>query len=143
MELLPGKLNNNKDINQIPVKSLAHLGDAAYELYARRKTIFLEHKLEKVHKLTTSLVNAQFHADLLEYLMPHLTEKEIDIVKRGRNQALSSSKRKEQVIHRISTSFEALIGYLYLTDEKRLLELFKLTDTFIEKSLDSNNQPET
>ena len=132
MELLPGKLlNNNRNVENIPLKSIAHLGDAVYELFIRERTVFLAHKVDDLHKLTTSLVNASFHAELLDYLKPELTDRELNLVKRARNLSLTSAKRKEQKIHRISTSFEALIGYLYLTDHKRLEEIFGLVDTYI------------
>jgi ribonuclease-3 family protein len=134
MELLPGSWKKNDvDVQTIPLKSVAHLGDAVYELYVRRKTIFLAYKINDLHKLTTSLVNATFHAELLETIKAHLTEEELNLVKRARNLSLTASKRRDHVTHRISTSFEALIGYLYLTDEKRLEEIFHLIDMYIEE----------
>ncbi|MGD9581878.1 MAG: ribonuclease III domain-containing protein, partial [Vampirovibrionia bacterium] len=89
-------------------------------------------KLDKLHTLTTSYVNSLFQVELLEHLRPSLTEKELEIIRRARNQSLTSSKRKEQTAHRTSTSFEALMGYLYLTDQDRLNELFNIIDLYIE-----------
>lgn len=133
MVLLPGNWMN-KDIRpeDMSLKAIAHLGDAVYELYIRRKTIFYTQKLDKLHTITTSYVNSLFQVELLEHLRPVLTEAELDILRRARNQSLTSAKRKEQATHRNSTSFEALIGYLYLTDQNRLEELLTVIDSFIE-----------
>lgn len=136
MEQLPGQWKNEHiEVETISLKSIAHLGDAVYELYIRRKAIFLAPKIDQLHKLTTSLVNSYFHAELLNYLKPYFTEAEGVILKRARNLSVTSSKRKDQTVHRLSTSFEALIGYLYLTDNNRLEEIFGLIDKYIEKKL--------
>ena len=139
MVQLPGKLNSNDiNINTLPLKSIAHLGDAVYELYIRKKTIFLTPKIDKLHRLTTSLVNASFHADVVNYLTPYLSEDELSLLKRARNLSLTSSKRRDQSIHRLSTSLEALIGYLYLSDYKRLEELFAIIDEYIDRTINTN-----
>lgn len=134
MELLPGNWkNNNIDINSIPLNIVAHLGDAVYELYIRRKLIFSTKSISVLHETTTNLVNSQFHANLLDYLKPYLTEDELNIIRRARNTNITVSKKKDQAIHRLSTSLEALIGYLYITDLQRLDELFSLTDNYLDK----------
>jgi ribonuclease-3 family protein len=136
MEPLPGSLKNNiSEVDSLSLKSLAHLGDAVYEVYIRQKLVFYTTKIDKLHDLTTSMVRAQFHVELLEHLKPVLTEKEEEIVRRGRNLSLTSSKRRDQSIHRLSTAFEALIGYLYLTDQKRLKEIFSHIDNYIAEKL--------
>jgi ribonuclease-3 family protein len=59
--------------------------------------------------------------------MPGLTEKELDIIRRARNVKVSQARRADQAIYRLSTAFEALLGYLYLTDIERLKEVLALT----------------
>ena len=136
MELLPGNwMNNDIKIETLSLRSIAHLGDAVYELYIRRKLIFIANDTENMHNLTTSLVNSLFHVELLTFLSPNLTENELDIVRRGRNITLSKSKRKDQTVHRISTSLETLIGYLYLTNIARLEEIFILISSYIDEKL--------
>ncbi len=110
-------------------QALAYIGDAVFELYVR------EHHLnsgtaqvQSLHNKTTQLTNAQGQYAALKTIEPQLTDTEITIVKRGRN---ASSGRKpgqaSQHIYRLSTGFEALIGYLYLNGEKdRLDALMKL-----------------
>lgn len=68
----PAGVSVNK-ISEIPIRSYAHIGDAVYELYAREKTIYLTSKPEKLHKITISIVNAKFQANLLEKIENILT----------------------------------------------------------------------
>lgn len=113
------------------LKGYAHLGDAVYEVFVREKIIFLTSKLAKMHKINTSLVCAAFQCELLDVLQNHLTENEIDIVRRGRNIQISSARKISQKLHRLATGFEALIGYLYLNDKERLSFVFKIIDDYI------------
>jgi len=57
-----------------------------------------------------------------------LTEEELGIYKRGRNaKSFTSAKNASITEYRTATGLEALIGYLYLTDQfPRILELVKL-----------------
>lgn len=119
-----------KDIN---IRNLAHLGDSVYELFIREYTIFQTQNIKKLHKLTVSFVNAEFQANLLEKLETILTEKEMDIVRRGRNLAVTTAKRINHKTHRIATAFEALLGFLYLNDKKRLTEILEFLKQEIEK----------
>ncbi len=107
----------------INIRNLAHLGDSVYELFVREYTITQTQNIKKLHKLTVSFVNAEFQANLLDKIEPELNEKESDIVRRGRNLAVTTSKRINHKTHRIATAFEALLGYLYLYDKERLEEI--------------------
>lgn len=121
------------------LKGYAHLGDAVYEVFVREKIIFLTSKLAKMHKINTSLVCAAFQCELLDVLQNHLTENEIDIVRRGRNIQISSARKISQKLHRLATGFEALIGYLYLNDKERLSFVFKIIDDYINTKDFSEN----
>lgn len=108
----------------LPIRSYAHIGDAVYEVFIREKTVFMAHKAEDIHKLTIKYVNAQFQADLLEKIYDNLTDEEKEIVRRARNLSVTTARRTNQTIHRQSTAFEALIGYLYLNNKDRLMSLY-------------------
>ena len=58
----------------------------------------------------------------------YLTEEEKDIVKRGRNYKRNTHPKNTDIItYKLSTGFEALIGYLYLNNQKdRLNELMMI-----------------
>lgn len=120
-------------VRDLPLKNLAHLGDAVFELYEREKETISAADVERMHKQVVSRVNSKEQARLLHLLKPMLSESEQDIVRRARNLKPSSFRRNvEQAVLRQATAFEALIGYLYLTDEKRLQELLTKTDEAAE-----------
>ncbi|WP_281883982.1 Mini-ribonuclease 3 [Paenibacillus sp. YYML68] len=94
---------------------LAYIGDAVYEVFVRKYVISLpNHKPNHLHKLSTQYVSAKAQARSLTRLLPHLTEEEADIVKRGRNAKSGTTAKNADVLeYRHSTAFECLIGYLY------------------------------
>lgn len=114
------------DINTINIVTLAYLGDAIYEIYIREKLI--ENgiaKVEELQKNAVKYVSAKGQAQILTNLLENniLTNEEIDIVKRGRNYKRSSHPKHTDIItYKLSTGFEALIGYLYLSKQKDRLE---------------------
>ena len=109
--------------------TLAYIGDSIYDLII--KSIMVSHgnkQVNKLHKDTSSLVQASTQSLMMRTMQEHLTEEEHAIYKRGRN-AKSVSPAKNQTItdYRRATGFEALLGYLYLKkDWKRLLDLVKI-----------------
>lgn len=107
---------------------LAYIGDAVYELVIRTRVIADGNvQVNKLHKHTTSFVSAGAQAQLFFAIRDSLTEEEFAVYRRGRN-AKSGSTAKNATIreYRIATGFEALIGWLYLTDqEERLFALIK------------------
>lgn len=118
-------------MEKLNLRSYAHLGDCVYELFIREKTIFMTSNVRELHKKTIFYVNAQFQADLLEYLKQYLTEEEEDLIRRARNTKVAVGRRNNQQIHHLATAFEVLIGYLYLENQNRLEEIFSL----IEKNM--------
>lgn len=105
---------------------LAYIGDAVYELLIRTRVI--NHgsmQVNKMHKKSASLVKAETQANLIKVLMEFLTEEELAVYKRGRNaKAVTTAKHATMIDYRMATGFEALIGYLYLTERyERMLQL--------------------
>lgn len=116
------------DINMINGIALAFEGDAVYAMYIRRHLIFQGMtKPNKLHKEATKYVSARAQADLISLMLTRdiLTEKEREIYKRGRNtNSHTKAKNADVVTYRMSTGFEAIMGYLHMTDDiKRLEEL--------------------
>jgi ribonuclease III family protein len=68
-------------------------------------------------------VKAETQSRYLELWEAQLTAVETDIIRRARNTASGKPKRLSLDIYRRATGFEALIGYLYLTNQVRLQEL--------------------
>jgi ribonuclease-3 family protein len=64
-----------------------------------------------------------------------LTEEEMAVVMRGRNaKSATVPKNTDVQTYRYSTAFEALMGYLYLLEQKeRLEELIVLSFSYVEE----------
>ena len=121
------------DIKMINVITLAYLGDAIYEVYIREKMIKeAPLKVEQLQKKAINYVSAKAQAKILSNLIDTnaLTEEELDIVKRGRNYKRSTHPKNTDIItYKLSTGFETLIGYLYLSGKKtRLREILELIE---------------
>lgn len=115
----------------ISVITLAYMGDAVYEVYIREDLIKKGiAKVEDLQKEAIKYVSAKSQARILKYLLDigYLSNEEIDVVKRGRNYKRGSHPKNTDIItYKNSTGFEALIGYLYLSDKiDRVTEIVNL-----------------
>lgn len=104
---------------------LAYIGDAVFELIVRTHIVAEgNRKVKDIHHDTVELVKAESQARVIRQLFDELGEEEQDIVKRGRNAKSTPPKHADLGDYKMSTGFEALLGYLYLKgDEERLLYL--------------------
>lgn len=126
------------DVKQMKSLALAYIGDAVYELHVRKHA--LKSGTVKPHllnKMVVQFVSAKGQAAVLLHWLDtgFLTEEEERIVSRGRNAKSGSIPKNTSVqTYRYSTAFEALIGYLYLDENKdRLFELMEAAVTFTEE----------
>ncbi|HEY9819403.1 MAG TPA: ribonuclease III domain-containing protein [Candidatus Sericytochromatia bacterium] len=110
-------------IQQVSPASLAYLGDAVYELYIRSCYLLPPRRISDYHNQVVAQVRAEAQANHLRSLQPHLTAPELEILRRGRNAATGSPRRLDPEIYQQATSLETLMGYLYLTDPQRLIQL--------------------
>ncbi|HFR3410869.1 TPA: Mini-ribonuclease 3 [Streptococcus suis] len=114
------------DVNLINGIALAFEGDAVYSMYVRRHLIFKGlTKPNKLHGEANKYVSARAQASLISALLEAqlLTEKEEEIYKRGRNtNSHTKAKNADIVTYRMSTGFEAVLGYLHMTDQIQRLE---------------------
>ena len=105
---------------------LAYVGDAVSEIMIRTKVVNGGSvQVNKLHKRSADLVKAETQAKILTALLEELTEEEMAVFKRGRNaKSYTMAKNATMKDYRMATGFEALIGYLYLSEqEHRLVEL--------------------
>ena len=123
------------DVNLINGIALAFEGDAVYSMYIRRYLIFQGlTKPNQLHREATKYVSAKAQANLISLMLEEgfLTEKEEDIYKRGRNaNSHTKAKNTDIVTYRMSTGFEAVMGYLHMTEAIERLE--ELIDWCIRK----------
>ena len=130
-------------VNLINGIALAFEGDAVYSMYIRRHLIFQGMtKPNQLHREATKYVSAKAQANLISLMLEEgiLTEKEEDIYKRGRNaNSHTKAKNADIVTYRMSTGFEAVMGYLHMTEEiKRLEELIDWCVKRVEEATHEN-----
>lgn len=119
-------------MQELNIKNYAHIGDAVYEVFIREKTIMMTSNLIRLHTYTVSYVNAAFQTELLEKLMPHLTEKETDLARRARNIPTSAARRINKHLHSTATSLEVVLGYNYIHNKERFYELCSIMEKLID-----------
>ena len=120
---------SKEEVNLLSPLIWAYVGDSVYELYIRTKLVNeTKQKPHALHIESIKYVKAKAQAEILKEIESKLTEEEKDIVRRGRNAEnhhLPKNANVQEYMH--ATAFEALIGYLYLTEQtERLQELLKL-----------------
>ena len=120
---------SKEEVNLLSPLIWAYIGDSVYELYIRTKLVNeTKQKPHALHIESIKYVKAKAQAEILKEIENKLTEEEKDIVRRGRNAEnhhLPKNANVQEYMH--ATAFEALIGYLYLTEQtERLQELLKL-----------------
>ncbi|HCL03276.1 MAG TPA: ribonuclease III [Lachnoclostridium phytofermentans] len=116
------------DIKTYSPLTLAYIGDGIYDLIIR--TMLVEKgnsQVNKLHHKASSLVKATAQKEILHAIQDILTEEELGVFKRGRNaKSVTTAKNASVTDYRIATGFEAMIGYLYLTEQlERILYLVK------------------
>ena len=106
-------------------ESLAYIGDAIYEVKIREYLLQKGYQdVNKLHKYAVKFTSGENQAKIVEYLIEQniLTEEEITYFKRGRNSSHSKNRRSISVIsYKKATGFEAMIGFLHLSDQQERL----------------------
>ena len=100
---------------------LAYVGDVVFSLYVRLRFLAASSHVRVIHDLSSKAVSAVYQAKALAALMDKLNEQELAVVKRGRNTKSSVPKSASVHEYRMSTAFEALIGWLFLNNEDERL----------------------
>ncbi|THU45648.1 hypothetical protein C4D60_Mb02t20190 [Musa balbisiana] len=104
----------------------------APKLYARRHFLYPPLSINEYNERVMKVVRCEAQDLLLKKLLDedYLTEEERDILRWGKNIVSSKTRTRKRVgvaVYNRASSFETLVGYLYLTNVKRLEEImFKL-----------------
>lgn len=117
-------MKTKQELELVSPLTWAYVGDAVYELFIRNYLIQTTNlKPHKLHIEAIKYVKAKSQADILKKIECNLTNEEKEIVRRGRNtETHHIAKNAEHQDYMYSTAFEALIGYLYLTEQKERLD---------------------
>lgn len=109
---------------------LAYIGDSVYEAFTRKKVLEGNPNLpaHKLHKENVKYVKANAQSNAMEKIEPMLSEAELAIYKRGRNaKSATVPKNADLTDYRRATGFEALIGFLELSEQhERLMEIMEI-----------------
>ena len=123
-----------KDVEQMSPLVLAYMGDAVYEKYVREYVIrqgLCKNGL--LHRKSIKYVSAKAQSKIVHELEEEgfLTDEEKSIIRRGRNSNPHSTAKNADIIeYKYATGLEALIGYLYLKENKERLD--KLLNECVE-----------
>ncbi len=120
---------SKQELQTMSALALAHIGDAVFELLVRTELCKKGSSVNgKLHKLTVAEVCAPAQAVFAQKILPHLTEEESAVYRRGRNAHVRAiPKHATHAQYGKATGLEALFGMLYLSGKsERIAELFAL-----------------
>ncbi len=129
IKLYKEKLNIKAvDVQTTSPLLLAYIGDGLYDLAVREYMVSnFPGSVNAINHKKTTFVCAHAQSEIMGYFIGQelLTEEEMAVYRRGRNQkSQTHSKNSSIQEYRRATGFEALIGYLYLSEQyERMIEL--------------------
>ncbi len=107
------------DIRTYSPLTLAYIGDAVYDLIFR--TVMVQKgnaPVNRLHGQTINYVKAPAQALMVQALLDEFTPEELAVYKRGKNaKPYTKAKNASFDEYKKATGLEALVGYLYLTDQ--------------------------
>ena len=109
--------------------TLAFVGDAVFDLLVRGYLVKQANRpVGELNKIKVKFVNCKNQAEFAKILLPHLSDKEVSVYKRGRNAAPKCTPKNGTVAdYHSATGLESLFGYLYLKGEnERISDLFDI-----------------
>ena len=135
----------SKEISRMNTTALAYLGDAVYEVEIRKRMLLKRpDHVDQLHRQSVGYVRAEAQAAAIRNLMEELVPEEADLVRRARNRKiLSKPKNLDPITYKLATAFEALIGYLYLSEQgDRLEEILRRSVEIIEQEAGKHERKE-
>ena len=114
-----------EQLRKMNTTTLAYLGDAVFEVIVREKIVTDKPgDVDRAHHTAVRYVSASGQANAAKAMVASgfLTEEETALYKKGRNhRAMSRPQHADPKEYKIATGFEALLGWLYLSDERERL----------------------
>ncbi len=139
-------LDRSDEVRLMQPSVLAFIGDSVFDLFIRERLIMKKKGTSHtLHILATHYVKAASQSIISKALMDSFTKEEAYIFRRGRNtKSTTIPKNADVQDYKYATGFEALIGYLYLTDQKqRLHQLMEMGAEIMEgPGMEKKNEKE-
>lgn len=128
---LPGPIDS-QSVKLISGRVLAYIGDSVFELAIRlRHFLILPQKNKKIHGTVVQIVCADNQAKIFDEIFDLVNPEEKDLLRYWRNMKLPRKSLMPRLTYAKSTSFEAFIGYLFLTGQNERIQYL------IQKACDS------
>jgi len=138
MKLLQPRFKRSHNADKLSPISWAYIGDVIFELFIRVRYVYPDVRTSDLQKLVTGTVNADSQSEMLVAMLASsfLTAQEQSIVKRGQD-VISKRKsglggKNNRIEYQNSTGFEALLGYIYMTDTSRFLEVLLFLQNWLD-----------
>jgi len=118
-DITTGTIPVSPDVADPTTDALAYLGDAVVELLVREQLV--KNGLcgsSRLNSAALKYVKATAQSEAVDRLLPVLSEKELNVYKRGRNAGHGKNTPKSATMgeYRRATGFEALFGSLWLSE---------------------------
>ena len=128
-----------QDVRLLNALALAYMGDAVLEQRIREHLILSGRaKPHTLHKEATKYVSAKAQSNIVHRMNDEnfLTEEEQAVFRRGRNAKSGSVPKNTDVrTYRNSSGFEAVLGYLFLSEQlDRANEIIDYAIAIVEQS---------
>ena len=121
---------SNLEIKNMQLLVLAFVGDSVHTLFVRKYVCSLgEYKVNQLTRMTKEFVNAGKQCEVFKKIETMLSDDEFDVARRARNAEKGQiAKNYSPAQYNYATAFEAVVGYLYLTNqEERLNKILELS----------------
>ena len=112
------------DIRTYSPLTLAYIGDGIFDLIIRSLVVAKGNaRAGQLHRRTSQIVKAKTQAEIIESIIPLLTEEEEFAYKLGRNHRISGKPKHASVSeYSRATGLEAIFGYLHLTGNNERIQ---------------------
>ena len=122
---------------EVNILTLSYVGDAVHTLFVREKVVNkINLKAGDYHTICIKFCKASAQAKVLDEIFDELTEEEQAIAKRARNAKGHKAKNASLEDYKKATAFEAVVGYLYLSEQKeKLNKILEKSFNLIEGTL--------
>jgi ribonuclease-3 family protein len=106
------------------------LGDAVHTLFVRQSVLYSRScTANQYNRYCSKFCSAVWQAQVLDKILPTLTEQEKDIVRRARNVKTAHTAKNATIEqYKKATGLEALIGFLHVSqNQERLQQILQQT----------------
>lgn len=112
----PGKV---ADVRTYSPLTLAYIGDAIYDLIIRTVIVTRANRPNNdLHRIAVRFVSAGAQAKMADALQDMFTEDEQSVYRRGKNSKPHTTAKNASIEDYLkATGFEAVMGYLYMTED--------------------------